>query len=806
MASSHSDQGKFYNVVGRICMKKNPSHDHNTDYVFFNLKMAYDKWQTCKTLKLEDQKIGYFLARCKMFIKMIDDMGLVPPSDVADEVKIIRENVAKEKGPDLASFDENPKGGDSPYWPTILANASESLAFKVQRLLTDKNIATNLQQYPTGFAYMIRIYDKSREREARAIVQQALKSVSGPSSTFRDPAMYNNNPPEKRLGLHEMRLYDLEKNQNGVRNLEMLVDQGNNGQVTKQFWRDVNIYGLREAYIYLQQYAAQGLWHGNLNEVKEQVNSLMRRHGRTRFLQNPSEPTYEPDPFREEREANRRSGDVEEFTKLFQLAREWREALEADKNDDADTLEGDIRYMIRLIEEKQLRPPEGMDDKYEKVYAFFSGRYGNNPKEGDPWHTGPRVPHASGKNVSEREMKPFIVKTKGRNTARVGFRTLNAAVMYARDRANEFKAEGIDEIVSVFHVTTGSLIARFRTTGPVFEQVFIKDTQTKHGSQADKGHGLIHRKPDFKENPWLVAGPNVNLMDVPPTTMVPVNTGQQPPTKMIEATHHLPQGASEDIRLGLEPEAEDRRRASERRESGERRIGKRRAMKERIRSKLASSQRRNKKTGRFYDNPGPSSSNVGWIKVYEFVKRDLTFTGYFKYNDEQQLVTIRATESKGKLSRGFELDILADDREAAHMYKMLRKKGFAYLAKRLIKSENIRGKRAYENAITDVMSGSTSGAASPVLPAGEASPLSADQQLINHAETLYRQIEHEVAEGDFPQAVGMLIKLGGLLRVNAKRGAAWTLKTMFQRGRKMIEGRWPGAIKRFKQNGRRRRR
>lgn len=75
--------------------------------------------------------------------------------------------------------------------------------------------------------------------------------------------------------------------QDEVRLLEMLVDAGGNSGVTMQFFRDVATYGVREAFIYLKGYAKQGMWRGNLNAVRDEVNSIIRRHKGSHFASNP---------------------------------------------------------------------------------------------------------------------------------------------------------------------------------------------------------------------------------------------------------------------------------------------------------------------------------------------------------------------------------------------------------------------------------------------------------------------------------------------------------------------------------------
>lgn len=86
--------------------------------------------------------------------------------------------------------------------------------------------------------------------------------------------------PGRRIRLHEMQKYDYDNNTSDVRLLEMMVDGGATDQrVIYQFWRDVNTYGLREAFIYLKGYAEKGMWDGDLSQMKEHINMLLQRHG-----------------------------------------------------------------------------------------------------------------------------------------------------------------------------------------------------------------------------------------------------------------------------------------------------------------------------------------------------------------------------------------------------------------------------------------------------------------------------------------------------------------------------------------------
>lgn len=115
-------------------------------------------------------------------------------------------------------------------------------------------------------------------------------SQLGDEGTFTEnPGYLPKNPGNKGLlRTREMQDYDLQNDESEVRLLEMLVDSGSTDpRLPIQFWRDVDVYGVREAYLYLKGYQEQGLWRGDLSKVRDQVNKLLRRHGRTRFAENP---------------------------------------------------------------------------------------------------------------------------------------------------------------------------------------------------------------------------------------------------------------------------------------------------------------------------------------------------------------------------------------------------------------------------------------------------------------------------------------------------------------------------------------
>ena len=129
-----------------------------------------------------------------------------------------------------------------------------------------------------------------RSRITSEMIERAKAMMREPQ--FVQRMLRNPSPQGERLRLREMQEWDFRKGESEVRLLEMMVDSGTRGDVrlSLQFWKDVNTYGLAEAFVYLQGYKDDGLWVGDIGEVKGQVNKLLARHGRVRRFQNNFDP------------------------------------------------------------------------------------------------------------------------------------------------------------------------------------------------------------------------------------------------------------------------------------------------------------------------------------------------------------------------------------------------------------------------------------------------------------------------------------------------------------------------------------
>jgi hypothetical protein len=96
---------------------------------------------------------------------------------------------------------------------------------------------------------------------------------------------YASNPTvRRRLFAREVQNADLDYGTHDVREIEMMVDAGVvNPGVSVQFWRDAEVYGFREAMIYLKGYQDQGWWRGDFERLRAKVNDVLGRFGATKL-------------------------------------------------------------------------------------------------------------------------------------------------------------------------------------------------------------------------------------------------------------------------------------------------------------------------------------------------------------------------------------------------------------------------------------------------------------------------------------------------------------------------------------------
>lgn len=384
--------------------------------------------------------------------------------------------------------------------------------------------------------------------------------------------------------------------------------------------------------------------------------------------QNPSEPTYEPDPFNSEDPLPQKpdpSGGV--FPSLFRLVDEWRKAEESGNEQDASNLLFHIRHTIQWIDERMDAP-----DPYAKRY---------------------------------------------------------------------------------YH------LKRF------FEN-------------AMRGH--------FRQNPWLVAGPQVGFMDTPP------NQTPQAPQAMTqieqpEGQQLLPAPSS------TPPEGDEKRRR--RRVSPET---------SRLRSRSAKRQRRNR-AGKFYDNPGPeiyrpnpnypqAKDDGEFILVHDIHKKGYASQTFVKYDPEWQVLTVRSVQVQGDHQNSVEIDVSAYPSEARRMWRFVKEKGFPAFLKALKKAKRaVRGRRVAESVIT---------ASRPV---EQATPMpqshEEENMLIKVGLRSADQAVHAADQGDFETAMNALLRIKRMLQhaMENRYQSAWhPLQTQWTRARSKIEQVWPGRIKGIK--------
>lgn len=719
-------------------MKDNASHDKDPGYIFFNLKLAYDKYDAAKILKGPKER-GYFAGRVRMFLKMIDELNLPMSDEAARLVKYAKEAMAKEGPGNMEDFKSNPMDipGNAelpPYEPfkTHQGGVFGEKQTRMYRLVTMK--------------HALKI-EKLGMRVSRGVnVTQMVK---------------------KEFGLKGSR-------DKIIAQFEALLPDILEGRKPLPGWKE-------EPYAWMK------------NRPPNPDAGTAHQHPFGTMQNNPSEPTYEPDPFRKDDEPQQPQPTEydQTFQRLFGLARSWRIANESGIQQVEDKILSDIRYFIQYIESNGLHAPEGLERKYHKIRNFFliGNSFSNNPG-----HGGSRP--GAGRRATYHGDRPFLVQS--RYIQPVRFRTMNAAVIFAREKASALKAQGKRDEVTVTSPQLG-LIAKYVTMGPVFEQRVRHDPRQGPGSGAPSGGGLIRHKKEFEENPWLVAGPQVNILPEGPggvpSQVTPSSVRQEEPEGVEEGAETLPikklgmLGGEAPVGSVIPVEGRAHREFS--------------ATQHKVRSRIAKHQRRNKH-GRFYDNGRSQEAWDGqFIKVYEFSKRGLDFCGWFKFDSSRQIVTVRATEIKDGKSRGYEIDILADDQDAAHIYKMLRKKGFKYVVGKLKKKPFAT--RAYEKDlhVTQPTSGYASADTSPSaggIPFIEGNQTT-DGEIVEYANGLYNQIQHEVAENDFPQAVTLLLKLRSYMKNNMSRSdALWALEMIWDKSYGMVNGRWPNAIKRFREN------
>lgn len=467
---------------------------------------------------------------------------------------------------------------------------------------------------------------------------------------------------------------------------------------------------------------------------------------------NPSEPTYEPDPFREEQKFEGGYTDTA-FQSLFKTFSLYRQAVEREDDRRAADLAVDAKTIIFGIEDKDIQPPGDIARKYEFVKRFFmGGSYQDNARRRG--HIVPRI----GKTGYHRT-HPYIVVSKSKGT--VGsFRSEGAATMAARDLAMSERSSGSSDLIDV---RAGKVtIKRFDTMGPVFEKRMTPPVPIERSSyeswrsipphraqirermemeenppvenvwdrltSRQKDHllryaglsrdgayiysltrwvnlpgdiqsrllrhwesGYAANHPEYAENPWLIAGPTVAV---------------RPDDKEIQPSD----GGKGMIPAQTVSQSAERIVDAQTVQGKEEQKGIGLSTAEHKRRRKAAKKQRRTIGGRFKNNPmfddnAVFSDNPGeevpfdQVKVYEVHQRGRVFAGFFSYDPGRQVVTVKAVERDGNTERVVELDVLSDEAEARHMFVMLKKRGMGYFVKKVVKSGRVRGKRRYEHSV-----------------------------------------------------------------------------------------------------------
>lgn len=510
---------------------------------------------------------------------------------------------------------------------------------------------------------------------------------------------------------------------------------------------------------------------------------------------NPSEPTYEPEYGREERQPG--GGWVETALKgLFQTFDLWRRATEREGDDRyAGDLALDIKRIIHQMEDRGIEPPPHLARKFDFIRKMFmSGAYSNNPDLPKGW-----------KSMNLADIVP-----------KEAIRSLSSVIKTLQNELRKGRLEGRSAHQLLLDV--------LKPHEAYIESKGVDVKFLAYSIENSIRHGFSSNKHGYKDNPWLVAGPQVGFTDFKPggdlkqvdasVKQIEIGQEQQP---ALPAPASDPSAPAEKVKRVLRPEEIERRRRSIRR------------------------QRRDRVTGKFYDNPGteiyrPNPGDSSFTKVHESAKKGVSTACFVKYDPSWQLFTVRHVEEREGKKTGFEVDVAAHADEARRMWRFVKARGFAAFLKALKRaSRPIRAKRAYEETATQVEPGpqkapvptwggwggvphvATKVPAQPTmipvqeeLPFGPLpqegqqdlqfeKPLSFEEdEATSAALNAVDQVKHEAGEGDYLGAIQNLMKIRNLMIRAQERGyvSAWHgIQSAFTRAREIIERTWPGKIR-----------
>ena len=818
-----------------------PMHDRDPGYIWFNLKLAYDKWQTAKTLAMSQKIAGHFKARTKMFVRMIEEeLQLEIPEVHREFFETVKARLAE---------DDLPGGGRI----NLLENARRKVnPWAVCRAMQKK-------------------HKWSEAKYERCVLQVKAKLKNG----------FANNPPPPQKYVPGERV------KTGIASG---LRAGQEGIVTRAWWD-----GALGTNMYEVSMVSDGkylsYWESDLLSATKPIPMKFKIGDRVKII-NPQSLTF-----------GRVGKIVNFFIDNTMQAPEYDVVLDGESVDTTyreSSLAPEGPRMTTAPTKKPQKDVQGYPQQYvvgdlvrvRTEMAMSPSGYLEAPvaKTGyDPMGGYFTVTLMyKGKPLTYPEKQVTMVrKTKFFNNPPEKRLYLRDLQQYDLDKS-ESEVRALEMMID-----SGSgdprLSIQFwrdvRTYGLAEAFVYLKgyaDQGLWNGdlnevkAQVNKmlaQHGRVRR---FNNNPWLVAGPQVNLYDQPgmaigaqpsavPAQVTPVDIAGHP-TPALPAPGGSPATSSQRSPVG------ERERAR--------------------RHRFAIRQRRDPRTGKFYDNPGaeiyrpnpyayrvwkymdseytdewyktaqsaedhqkqqyldwikgemdyarktndtqrlqelkdefthpnwreswdsdvrpvwvdsakwktlkfttpyaknPDSS--GFEKIAESKKGENATAIYVKYDQAWQVLTVRYVETVGKQKKGLEIEVAAYPSEAQRMWRFVKKNGFSAFLRAIKKAgRTVRAKRAYEEATTE------STYKQPELFGSHYE----EDDVVRFAIATADQVAHEVQERDFNQAVQNLMRLREIMirAQERKYAGAWQqIQAQWEKARNLIEGAWPGKIKGIK--------
>jgi hypothetical protein len=489
--------------------------------------------------------------------------------------------------------------------------------------------------------------------------------------------------------------------------------------------------------------------------------------------------------------------------------------------------------------------PEEWRDRYDKKLMYYIRKasmlrakletgYSNNPSSGPVLYrnTSSDNPGGNGAGVSEG-LRSALVSIVTASKARPGS-LLDYAATYAMQILDGRVSSSDHEAMKSQILYILSNLGAWRGPEAVAARNTLKAALKEYGG--------------YRDNPWLVAGPQVGLYPGQPGQI-----GQEIPqagtANMIEATGMAKPAVAipSPGQAVKRPDGRHNPRLSE---------------DERARRSRVARRQRRTSGGKFYDNPSEfyrpnprlPERESRFEKVYEESSKDGRCAAFVRYDSSWQLFTVRYIEEKEGKKTGLEVDVAAYPPEAKSMWRFVKEKGFTAFLKALKRAgRSVRAKRAYQEA-EHALGVAPMGATPPVpsredvypgwgsdlppapkpysgwgaydpaprrypqvqsypdLPTEQTSfphpgwgtPLPPpptqreEDDAIRSAIHASDQVAHEVGERDFSSAIHNLMRLRDIMTraTERKYRSAWhAIQAQWQRARSMIEAAWPGRIK-----------